>query len=54
MKCFQLNRSRFVMGIILVAMAILMLLFAAGDYATVGAIGIGILGLISIAISRRR
>jgi hypothetical protein len=54
MKRSQLNKSRFAVGIILVAIAILMLLFAAGNYATVGAIGIGILGLISIAISRRR
>lgn len=47
----QLNTSRFIVGIILVAVAVLMFLFT--DYATVGVIAIGILGLVSIAISRR-
>ena len=54
MKRSRLKKSRFMVGIILVAIAALMLLFAPGDYAMVGAIGIGVLGLISIAISRRR
>jgi len=54
MKNSQLNKSRFIVGIILVIIAVLMLLFAKGDYSTAGAIGIGILGLVSIAISRRK
>ena len=54
MKSSQLNKSRFIVGIILVATAVLMLLFAKGDYSASGAIGIGILGLVSIAISRRK
>ncbi|MEK7324988.1 MAG: hypothetical protein AAB217_06995 [Chloroflexota bacterium] len=54
MKSSQLNKSRFVIGIVLVVIAVLMFLFAKGDYSTAGAIGIGVLGLISIAISRRR
>ena len=54
MKNSQLNKSRFIVGIILVVIAALMFLFAKGDYSTAGAIGIGVLGLISIAISRRR
>jgi len=54
MKGSQLNKSRFIVGIVLVVIAVLMFLFAKGDYSTAGAIGIGVLGLISIAISRRR
>jgi len=54
MKSSQLNISRFIIGVVLVIIAVLMFLFAKGDYSTAGAIGIGILGLISIAISRRR
>ena len=54
MKSSQLNKSRFIVGIVLVATAVLMLLFAKGDYSTSGAVGIGILGLVSIAISRRK
>ena len=54
MKSSQLNKSRFIVGIVLVVIAVLMFLFAKGDYSTAGAIGIGVLGLISIAISRRR
>jgi hypothetical protein len=54
MKSSQLNISRFIIGVVLVIIAVLMFLFAKGEYSTAGAIGIGILGLISIAISRRR
>lgn len=49
-----MNKSRFIVGIILVVIAVLMLLFVKGDYAIAGVIAIGLLGLISIAISRRR
>jgi uncharacterized membrane protein YccC len=54
MKSSQLNRSRFIVGIVLLIIAALMFLFAKGDYSTAGVIGIGLLGLISIAVSRRR
>ena len=54
MQSSQLNRSRFIVGIILVVIAILMFLFGKGNYSTAGAIGIGVLGLVSIAISRRK
>ena len=54
MKSSQLNRSRFIVGITLVVIAVLIFLFAKGGYSTAGAIGIGVLGLVSIAISRRR
>lgn len=51
MRSTQLNTSRFIVGIILIAAAVLMFLFT--DYSTAGVITIGILGLVSIAISRR-
>ncbi len=54
MKGSQLNKSRFIVGIVLVVIAVLMFLFTKGDYSPSGAIAIGVLGLISIAISRRR
>jgi O-antigen ligase len=54
MKFSQLNKSRFIVGIVLVVIAALMFLFARGSYSTAGAIGIGVLGLVSIAISRRK
>ena len=54
MKGSQLNKSRFIVGIVLVVVAVLMFVFAKGDYSTAGAVGIGVLGLVSIAISRRR
>ena len=54
MKNSQLNQSRFIVGLILVAIAALMFLFTKGDYSTAGATGLGVLGLVSIAISRRK
>jgi hypothetical protein len=54
MKRSQLGKSRFIVGIVLVVIAVLIFLFAKEDYSTAGAIGIGVLGLISIAISRKR
>lgn len=54
MKSSPLNLSRFVVGLILVTVAVLMFLFAEGDYATAGAIACGVLGLVSIAISRKK
>jgi len=54
MSSSRLNKSRFVVGVILVVIAVLIFLFAKGDYSTAGAIGIGVLGLVSIAISRRK
>ncbi len=51
MKSSELNRSRLLVGTILIVTALLMLLFVKGDYSTVGAIGIGVLGLVSISVS---
>lgn len=54
MKSSQLSKSRFIVGLILVTIAVLMFLFGKGDYATAGSIAIGVLGLASIVISRRK
>jgi hypothetical protein len=53
MKTSRLNRSRFIVGSVLVIIAVLMFVFAEGTYSTAGAVAIGVLGLISIAISRK-
>ena len=53
MRGSPLNRSRFVVGLTLVAVAVLLFLFGRGAYATAGAVALGLLGLVSIAISRR-
>jgi len=52
MKNFRLEQARFVVGLVLVVIAVLMFLFK--DYTTAGAIPIGVLGLISIGTSRER
>lgn len=49
-----MQRSRFIVGLILVAAAILIYLFAEGTISTAGAVAMGVLGLVSIAISRRK
>jgi hypothetical protein len=54
MKSPQLNKSRFIVGVVLVVIAVLMLLFVKGGYSITGAIAIAVLGLISIALSRRK
>ena len=54
MKSSQLNTSRFIIGIVLVVIALGIFLLAEGSSSTVGAIGIGVLGLITIAISRKK
>jgi len=47
-----MNRSRFIVGLILVVIAALLYLFT--DFNTGAIIAIGALGLISIAISRKK
>lgn len=54
MDVTPLNKSRFIVGILLVVIAVAMFLFFKESIATAGAIAIGILGLVSIAISRRK
>lgn len=54
MKHAQLNLSRLIVGIILVSCAVLLFVFGSAESATAGAIALGVIGLISIAIARRR
>ena len=54
MKTWRLDKSWLLAGLILVAVAVLMLLFLEGGGHTAGAAGIGVLGLIGIATSRRK
>ena len=49
----QLSNSRLIVGILLVAIAAAMFLFGDGRYSTAGAVALAVLGLISIAISRK-
>lgn len=51
MKWTKLGLSRLIVGILLVAIAVIMFLFS--ELTTAGIVAIGVLGLISIAISRR-
>lgn len=53
MNLSDLNKSRFIVGLVLVAAAVLLFLFSEGGRYTTGAIALGILGLTSIAISRK-
>lgn len=47
-----MNQSRFIIGLILVIVAVLLYLFT--EVNTAGVIAIGVLGLVSIAISRKK
>lgn len=49
-----MNRSRFVVGVILVLMAALMFVAGEGSFAAAGAVALAVLGIVSIAISRRK
>jgi len=49
-----MNTSRFIVGLILIAVAVAMFLFGGENYPAAGAIGFGILGLAAIAISRKK
>jgi hypothetical protein len=47
-------RSRFIIGLCLIAIAAIMFIFGEGSYYTPGAITIGILGIVLVAISQRK
>jgi hypothetical protein len=49
-----MNTSRFIVGLILVAVAVGIFVFGGGEYTTAGAIGLGVLGIVSIAIARKK
>ena len=48
-----MKTSRFIVGLILVAVAVGIFLFG-GGYSTAGAIGLGVLGIVSIALARKK
>jgi uncharacterized membrane protein len=48
----DMQKSRLIIGLILIAAAVLLFVF--GDYSTSGVVALGVLGLVSIAISRRK
>ena len=48
-----MKTTRFIVGLILVAAAALLFLWGQGAYATSGAVALGVLGLVSLAISRK-
>ena len=49
----SLNRSRLIVGLALIIAAALMFVVGEGTFATAGAVALGVLGLASVAISRR-
>ncbi len=49
-----MQKSRLIVGLILIAVAVTMFVFGKGSYSTSGVIAIGVLGLLSIAISRKK
>jgi hypothetical protein len=49
-----MSTSRLIVGPILIVAALLLLLLGEGTYATSGAVALGVLGLVAVAISRRK
>ncbi|HYO88950.1 MAG TPA: hypothetical protein VER79_09895 [Candidatus Limnocylindrales bacterium] len=49
----SLQTSRLIVGVILIIIAGLLFVFAQGNFSTAGGVALAVLGLISIAISRR-
>lgn len=50
----DLQQSRLIVGLLLIAVAAVLFLFGAGNFSTAGIIAFGILGLILVAVSRRK
>jgi len=48
-----MKKSRLIVGLILVSAAALLFLLGKGAYAASGTIALGVLGLVSLAISRK-
>jgi hypothetical protein len=49
----SIQTSRLIVGLVLIVIAVLLFLFAQGTFSTAGGVALAVLGLISIAISRR-
>jgi hypothetical protein len=50
----DMQRSRFIVGLVLIAIAALIFVFGGQDYSTAGAVALGLLSLVLVAISRRK
>jgi hypothetical protein len=50
----KMNTSRFIVGLILVAVAAGIFFFGSGEYSTAGAVGLSVLGIVSIALARKK
>jgi multisubunit Na+/H+ antiporter MnhC subunit len=50
----ELNLSRLIVGLALIAVAVLLFVFGEGSEPTAGAAAISVLGIVSIAISRTK
>jgi len=53
MQHTRLNQSRLVVGVALIVIAAALFVFAGGSISPAGVVALGVLGLTSIAISRR-
>ncbi len=49
-----MRKSRLIVGLILIAAAVLLFVFGEGRYSTSGVVALAVLGLVSVAISRRK
>lgn len=49
-----MRTSRLVVGLLLIAAAVILFVLGEGTVTTAGAVALGVLGLISVAISRRK
>jgi hypothetical protein len=50
----SLQRSRLIIGLLLIVVAAALFVLGANNFSTAGIIAIGVLGLILVAISRRK
>jgi O-antigen ligase len=50
----DMQKSRLIVGLILIAAAVMMFVFGTGSYSTAGVIALLVIGLASIASSRRK
>jgi len=54
MNASRLNKPRFIVGLVVVAAAVLMVVFGLGEFPVAGVAAIGIVGIICIATARKR
>lgn len=54
MDTSRLNKPRLIVGLVIVAAAVLMVVFGRGEFPVAGVAAIAIVGLLSIATARKR